>query len=61
MGQPWIRESLRLMYGQESFYNQKAALNNAINLGINQLNSNQFVEGEASKQKMLNKLNGFKS
>lgn len=54
-------KGLNLMNNQDSFQNQKTALDNAIKLGINQLNDSLFVDGEASKQKMLDKINDLKS
>ena len=52
-----IRTSLRLMHSQEDLQNhRKMQLNQAIDLGLNQLANGQKIEGHASHQKMKTKI-----
>lgn len=52
-----VRESLRIMHTYEDLQKQRVAqLNDAIAVGMQQLQRGQKVEGKKSLQKMKNKL-----
>lgn len=53
-----IRESLRIMHSYEELQQKRIAeLNDAITIGMKQLQSGKKIEGKTSREKMKAKLN----
>ena len=54
-----IRESLRLMYAHENLKKQQVAqLNREIESGLKELDRQECVDGETSRKKMKQKIDG---